>query len=295
MYQYMIERWGERAPLELMDRYAAGLREDAAMREVLGMGEEEFLEAFKSWAREQLIAWGLTPPAGAPSVAQILLSEATGSDKARTDAQSKLDEAADGVSWSSASGGAPKQTWDLDLPAPDDAMLKRWLAKFPDHPDLLEADIKRALKNSNNKVSPEMAPELERYAKARPVDPLPHQLLATLALARAAGSEGGGPELAIPHLEYLDAREQNSASYAAALARQYAALEDWDKADAKALRAVTIAPYSAEYRELAATIALQHNDYKAAEHQIEALTVLEPDREIHRKRLEAIRHKMNAQ
>ena len=59
---------------------------------------------------------------------------------------------------------------------------------------------------------------LERYAKARPVDPLPHRLLATLALSHAGS--GGAAESAIPHLEYLDAREQNSGSYAAELANQ---------------------------------------------------------------------------
>ncbi len=42
---------------------------------------------------------------------------------------------------------------------------------------------------------------LERYAAARPVDPMPHQNLARLYL------DSDEPWRAIPHLEFLDARE----------------------------------------------------------------------------------------
>ncbi|MEX2219284.1 MAG: tetratricopeptide repeat protein [Phycisphaerales bacterium] len=293
MYEYMIGKWGPRAPLDLMDKYAAGVREDAAMREVLGVSQEDFLTEFKAWARGQLAAWGMTPPEGMPTIAAILLSEATDSAESKAGVQSKLDEAAEGVAWSGAAGGGEKRAWELDLPAPDDAMLARWLEKLPEHPDLLEATVKRAVKAAGDTPTDDMAPLLERYAKARPVDPLPHQMLARLHLAKGGGAEGA--QRAIPHLEYLDAREQHSSSYAAELARQYAERGEWEKAKAKAVRAVTVAPYSAEYRELAAQVALRAGDFAAAAHQIEALTLLEPDREIHRRRLEAVRKRQNAQ
>lgn len=295
MYQFMIEHWSPRAPLDLMDHYALGEREDAAMRAVLGMGEEQFLTEFKSWAAQQLVEWGLGKREDLPSVGQILLAEAARTESGRASVEGKLQQAADDVAWSSAAGGGPEPSWEIDLPSPDDAMLKRWLERYPDHPDLLEATVKHALRDSGNKPSDQLAPLLERYAKARPVDPLPHQMLATLYLGKTRGTEGGGPELAIPHLEYLDAREQNSASYAAELARQYAAIEQWDKATAKAERACIVAPYNADYRELAASIALQHKDYAAALRHITALTKLEPDRPIHRKRLEALQKLMAAQ
>jgi tetratricopeptide (TPR) repeat protein len=297
MYQYMIERWGERAPLDLMDHYAQGQREDAAMRAVLGEGQSQFLEDFKAWAHTQVAAWGMVPREGQPTMAEILLEESTTTDDDRKSIQDSLDQIAESGAWAIGGGGGEAPAFTPHLVKPDKAMVERWLEKFPDHPDLLEADVHYTLAAADDKPTPEMVPLLERYASARPVDPLPHQMLARLYLAASDDHtiEGKGPEGAIPHLEWLDAREQNSASYAAELARRYAALQDWPKADAKATRATTIAPFDADYRELAATIALQHQDYATALRHITALTIIEPGREIHKKRLEAIQKMMKAQ
>lgn len=56
----------------------------------------------------------------------------------------------------------------------------------------------------------------------------------------------------------------------------------------KVLRAATIGPYEAPIRELAATIAIQRQDFDNAKWQLEALTMLEPDRPIHKERLTAL-------
>ncbi len=294
MYQYMIERWGERAPLDLMDLYAAGMREDAAFKKVLGVGAADFLDQFKGWAGTQLASWGMTTPKGAPSLGQILLEEAASTDDGREAIKSKLDEALGSAAWSIAVAGGEDEDWSPHLPKPSKAMADRWLEKYPDHPDLLQAEISYDVAAADDKPGPDLVPLLERYAKARPVDPLPHQLLARIYLNLPAGEQinGQGREGAIPHLQYLDAREQGSATYAAELARQFAALKEWDKAAAKAERATTIAPFDADYRELAATIALQHNDDPTALRHITALTVIEPGREIHQKRLEAVKKRM---
>lgn len=294
MYQYMIERWGERAPLDLMDRYAAGEREESAMRSVLGEDQAAFLKDFKAWAHGQLAEWGMVPKPGEPTMAQILLEESASSEQARAAIQEKLQGLAEGAAWTTATGGGEPQDWKNDLPKPDKAMAQRWLDRYPEHPDVLEAVVSYAVAEANGKPTAEMAPLLERYAKARPVDPLPHQTLAKLYLALKPDEEigGEGSKGAIPHLEYLDAREQGSPTYAAELARLYAALKEWDKAAAKAERATTIAPYDAQLRELAATVALQHKDYPTALRHITALTVLEPDRAIHKQRLEAIKKRM---
>jgi len=53
-------------------------------------------------------------------------------------------------------------------------------------------------------------------------------------------------------------------------------------------RALQITPYNAPNRELAAAIAIEAANLPAARDQIFALTLLEPDRPQHRKRLEAI-------
>ena len=64
---------------------------------------------------------------------------------------------------------------------------------------------------------------------------------------------------------------------------------EWGRAWDKAIRATRIAPFNASYREFAAAVALKRSDFDAAEHQVVALTMLEPDRDIHQKRLERIR------
>ena len=179
---------------------------------------------------------------------------------------------------------------------PDLAMTERWLERYPMHADLLEALVSFQVAAAEGKPGPELVPVLERYAAARPVDPLPHKLMAKIYLGLKPGEtiEGKTSSGAVEHLEYLDAREQGSATYAAELARLYAQAGEWAKAAAKAERATTVAPFDADYRELAATIAIQHADYAAAVRHITALTRIEPDREIHRKRLEAVKRLMEA-
>ena len=130
---------------------------------------------------------------------------------------------------------------------------------------------------------------LERYAQVRPVDPLPHRHLAMLYL------EWDDKSRAIEHLEFLDASEQKSASYAIELARRYAAVSEWDLAWAKITRATQLSPFDPGHRELAATVALRRNDLPSAERHILALTELEPQHELHKKRLEAVRRKMDGE
>jgi Flp pilus assembly protein TadD len=72
------------------------------------------------------------------------------------------------------------------------------------------------------------------------------------------------------------------------LAKRYAALSDMDRALAKAARATQISPYDARTREFAATICLRGGDLAGAERHIRALIAIEPDREIHKQRLDAL-------
>ena len=113
---------------------------------------------------------------------------------------------------------------------------------------------------------------------------LPHRTV-TASKRRWASSE---PARAIPHLEYLDAREQYSAAYAAELARRYGAIGAYAEAGRFAERATMIAPFNGNYRELAATVAIRLKDWDTAERHLLALVDLEPGREVHKRRLEAL-------
>jgi len=253
MYEYIIEKYGPRAPLELMDWYAAGVSEADAFARVLKTTREEFLAGFKDYARDQLVAWGMKLPEGAPPLSELLEGE-------------NVDDAAD----------------------LDDEALARLLESYPAHVELLRLAAQRAVPDNGRggPIADDALGKLEAYAAARPVDPWPRRMLAQYALLpRNAGTAHAR---LIPHLEFLDAREQHSPAWAMELARRYAAVGEFEKSREKALRATRISPYDARPRELAATLALRRADQAGALEQLKALTIIEPDREIHRRRLEAL-------
>ena len=254
MYSYMVERFGVEAPLALMDLYAEGLSERVAMERVLEITPERFFEDFKAWAHSELVGVGMMPGKGVPELGDLIpdLAEVSREDVA-------------------------------DL-----------IAAHPEHPDLLRVAVQMELREAGGEPGTAMVPLLERYAQACPVDPMPRRALARLALdgKLPADEDDSGIARAIEHLEFLDAREMRSPAYALALAERYAKLGRMDEAWAKAKRATMIAPYDAATREQAARIALLKGDLAAAEHELETLAVLEPDRDIHTRRLEAVRAMM---
>lgn len=299
MYEFMIERFGARAPLELMDKYAQGVREEEAVQQVLGRSRAQFMDEFKAWARTQTKAWGLTDIT--PTIRQLQAQERLKDTELSDAERSKLERIAHPPS-KSASAAADddsdeERMSNVELPAPTAAQIDAWLAAYPAHPDVLELAVDQAVLAAGGKATAELEPLIERYAKARPVDPKPHRLLARMYLDMVRNDPStllASAPKAIEHLKYLDEREQKTPVYAMELARRYAALKQFAEAKEASLRAVNLAPYDARTRELAATVALQAGDLAGAEHQIVGLTILEPDREQHRKRLEAVRARLEA-
>jgi tetratricopeptide (TPR) repeat protein len=290
MYEFMVERFGPEAPLKLMDRYAAGDREPEAFQTVLGISREQFFEQFHTWAGEQLIAWGMKPKAGEPEYRDLLAKweEANTKADAQPEAQPDIqpDAPAEGNPDDKPKAKPSRGNQRAEDEGPSLEVIEGWLKDHPTHADVLEMALRRRLAASNGKLTPESIDLATRYAAARPVDPTPHKLLAAFYLDNASPSHD--PAKAIAHLEYLDDREQHSSSLAAQLARLYAEQGEWDKAWTKVLRAATVGPYEAPIRELAATIAIQRQQFDDAKWQLEALTMLEPDRAIHKDRLAAL-------
>jgi len=286
MYEYIIDRWGEKAPLDLMDLYAEGELQNEAFTKVLGESPDQFRAEFIEWGKGQVVGWGLALPEGVPTLETLELREAVRRARASADKHTPIGRLGEGLP-------GLGQAEEIEPVRPDVALLETWLAEYPAHPEILNALVLLKTDGGRGRATPELIPLLEAYAKARPVDPLPHRLLAQLYLSGKTESVVGGKDRAIPHLEYLDAREVHSASYAIELARRYADLGDWAHATEKAERAARIAPYDADVRELAARVAIRAGDLKTAERHIAALTELEPDREIHKRRLEAVRKMMD--
>lgn len=251
MYEYMVERFGATSPLTLMDLFGKGVREEAAVQQTFSISREQFLADFKVWAKEQLIAWGMLTAQGQPSLESLVKD-------------------------------LPKQE-DGEVATPTPDQIAGWVKDHPNHPDLLRLLLQTVMDERNGEILDTDITMFESYAKARPVDPFPHQQLARIYLAQSKTQD------AIPHLEWLDARTDRSAIYSTQLATLYAQQGRPDMAATKAERAARITPYSAQARELAANMAVQRKDFATARRHIEFLAALEPDREVHKKRLEALK------
>jgi tetratricopeptide (TPR) repeat protein len=253
LYEFIVERFGSQAPLDLMDAYAMGETQREAFTSVLEIDQDDLEAGFLTWAADQARAWGLLPEAGVPTIEQL--------------AQQYQDEGNDD--------------------APD---LLGLLETYPNHPQLIEKLARDRLDANNGRPTPEMAPLLTRWANAVPVADLPRRML--VLLAREAGIDPTD-SATIGYLEHLDARAQYTGAYAAELARLYMAQGEADKALTKARRAVNIEPFDAPTRELAATIAWRAGELQLARDYVQALTIIEPDRQIHQQRLDAMDQRLN--
>lgn len=313
MVEYINERFGPDALVTLIDRYFDGVREADAMPQALGITREAFFRDFLAWAGAQLTAWGMTPEPPMEALLDRLRAEDSSTlammDAARrARSQRVADAIADRI-------GAPMIPPDVDdapifddgdrprharrpdatstrvaglwpaLPRPpveiDDATLAAWLREFPHHPDLIELRLRR-LDEFETALDSEHERLLRELIRLRPVDPYPHRALARHFLEQDDG------ERAVEHLRVLDALEVNSTAYALELARLHRDAGRLDEALDSATKAIRINGYAAATRELAAAIAIEAERFDVARLHIEALIRLEPDRGIHRRRLEAL-------
>lgn len=290
MVEFMNERWGEQALVDLLDHYFDGKPESEAMRSVLGISRSAFHEAFLAWARDDARGWGLFPE---PSL-DALRMQAIAEDPALADAleqartarlESIAGRLADRIGRPAGAGDDGPPEWPELKPPPialDEAQVDAWLLEHPGHPDLLEHRVRRLI-DRDGRTDAEAISLLERYREARPGDPYPDRVLARLHL------DSDRPERAIPSLTRLDRLAEKDASYAWELARLHRETGDGEAALASATRMVRIDPYRAGFRELAAAIAIEQRAWPVALRHVEALVLLEPDRPIHQRRLEAVR------
>lgn len=170
------------------------------------------------------------------------------------------------------------------LPSP--SKLDELLELHPDHPDLLNLRLGLALALEGDTLSDDQLRLLDHAILVRPVDEMPHKRLARHYLSSESFDDRAR---AIPHLEFLDVREVHTTAYADQLADLYAQTGNAERALEKAIRATRIAPFVAHTREQAARMALLNDDLDIAEHQLSALISIEPDRDVHKRRLEALK------
>ncbi|MFM7050970.1 MAG: peptidase MA family metallohydrolase, partial [Planctomycetota bacterium] len=295
MVEFAEERFGWDAIRALLNSYAEGIREDEAMRRAFGVSREDFHAQFTRWAADEVRAWGLDPQ---PSLGELAMRLVEGDESLENFVKESQAERRRQVvkAWTmavGAPGDAPfalrAREWPAAAMPPvkfDEATLRAFLAEFPQHPDLLELLLRR-MRDSD---TPETREILARYAGARPVDPFPHRVWAKLAAASSGdGLAAGGDERAFGHLRELDLRSDKDNVHAIAMARNRRAACDLERATQASERAVRMNPFDATVRELAAAVAVEAGRLDLAEMHIEALAALEPDRGIHKQRLERVR------
>lgn len=188
-----------------------------------------------------------------------------------------------------AGDGIPSLDELLDDPRnglPSRATIDELLGKYPDHPDLVSLRVGLTLSTMDERLDESVIELLEEAIRVRPVDEMPHKRLARHYLSSDSFDE---QVRAIEHLEFLDVREVHTTAYADQLADLYAQTGDYERAFEKAIRSTQIAPFNASGREQAARMAMLNENFDAAEVQLRALIEIEPSREIHQKRLEALK------
>ncbi len=314
-FEYFMERFGHRRMIELLDDYRKGLTEEQALQDVTGESRIDFYENFLTWAGEQIQQWGMNPE---PSLDKLMddfvhenkLSDGVVDSQAEANAgrmndyiikrmmipRSVLDSAYENTfagmntNQQKTALNATTKFVGTQLHFPKlppvripSSLLKvtaidEWLNHYPAQPDILLLRLKK----SEGDTSQAMIRLFDRYQSARPVDPMPFRRLADYFI------KSGEPRKAVPYLEELDRREQSTGSFAVELAKIYRSEKNYRRALTKIHRALVIEPFNANYRELAATIALQMKDYQEARRQLLALTIIEPGRIQHQKRLEAL-------
>ncbi len=279
MWEFIEETWGNEKNIEMMDRFAAGQRVPRVLADMFDETPDSFMQRFTDWARADASEWGLLPE---PSLGALRLEETLADEELLAESESALGAFARAIGEATVTGAERVDQPDLPLVRVSPDVVEFWSEIYPDHPDVLNLMVQQALQEAAGNAMPEHIELLERYAAARPTDPMPHRHLARLHL------RSEDPSRAIPHLEYLDAREVYSPAYAVALAKRYSAQGRYADAMEAAQRATRIAPFDGDYRELAAEVAVRMGDLPLARTHIEALTILEPDIALHKRRLDAV-------
>lgn len=185
----------------------------------------------------------------------------------------------------SAAGEAVSELAGILDKAERSSRIEKLLTEYPKDPAVLKLAAEHFLRLQTTDRARGL---LRRYARAVPVDPWPHKQLLRLAERRGQAT---GPEAASA-LAFLDRRELDHGRWAIALARIQRENGELAKAQRFAMRALHREPYNGNYREFAATVALQRGDTQTAKRHLSAMPLLEPDNPIHERRLEALERMM---
>ncbi|MEM8737419.1 MAG: tetratricopeptide repeat protein [Planctomycetota bacterium] len=144
MLEFIAHRWSHQAIVDLLDLYREGVSDTDALLEVTGYRSDEFMEAFREWARTQVEAWGLPLPYQGPKQWANFVRD----EQLELLDLNALIERAERQPSPGAAADFARLIAERYLNAQDHSAARRWL---------------------------------RRYADLRPVDPWPHKQLVKLA------------------------------------------------------------------------------------------------------------------
>lgn len=279
--EYIVERFGEESPAQLLRVFREGSTERDAWPRVLGLSVEVFDADFGRWAEDRFGEVGLRPDISIETIIARSAIESSGGIDVVT---ARLASLASGTALELSAGGASGDAdWEgLTIPSITEENIDGWVEQYPTNPDLLEISARNAVQRSGGVPDESHIDVLTRYIQARPIDDWPHLQLVRVFL------DAGRDLEAAEHLAWLDEREVNSSLYASALARIRAGVGDWTGALEDAQRATRREPFDPEHREAVAEIALRLADYELARSALEVLELIEPQQTVHTRRLEAL-------
>jgi tetratricopeptide (TPR) repeat protein len=58
--QFIVERWGQQALVDMLEMYADGMLDEPVLEVVTGLPVDSFMSDFQQWAKKQTDRWGLT-------------------------------------------------------------------------------------------------------------------------------------------------------------------------------------------------------------------------------------------
>jgi len=285
MLEYIISTRNWNTVLKMLDLFAVGKTQPEVFAEALGATEEEFDQAFRTWAGGQVSRWGFDPNPPLDVAAT----------KRKADTNPKDASALADYAYALAGGPRPNfneaEVWarkalEID---PRNArgleVLARCLYCKNKKDETLDAalrlkDVDRTSKTAlrllaemyyDKRLWDESIAALNEYKRLAPLDEFSYTLLARCYL------QMGRPAEAIPNLIELHIHTMNDPSFARQIADLYRTQRHYTEA-LKYYREVTfINPYDPSAYQAMAMIYLRNlQDYPAAVRNARAVTLLEP-------------------
>lgn len=298
MTEFIIDRFGYDKILVMLDRYREGQNQKQVIEKELHLSVEEFDQAFREWAKVQVVRWGydITPPEDISTAKEMLALDPDNPTLQGRLARAELDH----NDYEHAIVSA-RIALELDENEPNSLfviahILYDIVSETKDKEKKLKYDhealpyLKKLLTlDPNNRMVPKYLAEiamrreqwdraiemLQQLQRLHPIDPTSWSGLAGIYLKQ------GEDQLAMTQLLELARLNDADVDVAAKLGRMFRRQENWSDAIIWFRRALVIDPFDVTLHEVLGDTCMQSSDTPCALREYLMLTRLEPDQADH--------------